>query len=206
VRRRPYSVLLLDEIEKAHPDVFNILLQILDDGRLTDAQGRTVDFKNTVIIMTSNMGAERIQQHAREQGESFEQLKEDMMEIVRHHLRPEFVNRIDEIIVFEALTKDQIVEIARLLLDRTKCRLRARAIEVEFTEAAVELIAEVGFDPEFGARPLRRAIQRRVDNRLSSMLLSGELNPGDRLIVGAEDGELTFEVIQGAAAFAGQSE
>ena len=204
VRRRPYSVLLLDEIEKAHPDVFNILLQILDEGRLTDAQGRTVDFKNTVIIMTSNMGAERIQQHAREQGESFEQLKEDMMEIVRHHLRPEFVNRIDEIIVFEALTKDQIVEIARLLLDRTKRRLRAQDIEVEFTEEAVELIAEEGFDPEFGARPLRRAIQRRVDNRLSSMLLSGELNPGDRLIVGAEDGELTFEVIQGAAAFASQ--
>jgi ATP-dependent Clp protease ATP-binding subunit ClpC len=198
VRRRPYSVLLLDEIEKAHPDVFNILLQILDEGRLTDAQGRTVDFKNTVIIMTSNMGAERIQQHAREQGESFEQLKEDMMEIVRHHLRPEFVNRIDEIIVFQALTKDQIVEIARLLLDRTKRRLRAQDIEVEFTEAAVELIADEGFDPEFGARPLRRAIQRRVDNRLSSMLLSGELNPGDRLIVGAEDGELTFEVIQGA--------
>jgi ATP-dependent Clp protease ATP-binding subunit ClpC len=198
VRRRPYSVLLLDEIEKAHPDVFNILLQILDEGRLTDAQGRTVDFKNTVIIMTSNMGAERIQQHAREQGESFEQLKEDMMEIVRHHLRPEFVNRIDEIIVFQALTKDQIVEIARLLLDRTKRRLRAQDIEVEFTEAAVELIADEGFDPEFGARPLRRAIQRRVDNRLSSMLLSGELNPGDRAIVGAEDGELTFEVIQGA--------
>ena len=204
VRRRPYSVLLLDEIEKAHPDVFNILLQILDEGRLTDAQGRTVDFKNTVIIMTSNMGAERIQQHAREQSESFEQLKEDMIEIVRHHLRPEFVNRIDEIIVFEALTKDQIVEIARLLLDRTKRRLRAQDIEVEFTEAAVELIAEEGFDPEFGARPLRRAIQRRVDNRLSSMLLSGELNPGDRLIVGAKDGELTFEVIQRASAFASQ--
>lgn len=154
--------------------------------------------------MTSNMGAERIQQHAREQSESFEQLKEDMIEIVRHHLRPEFVNRIDEIIVFEALTKDQIVEIARLMLDRTRRRLRAQDIEVEFTEAAVELIAEEGFDPEFGARPLRRAIQRRVDNRLSSMLLGGELNPGDRLIVGAEDGELTFEIIQGAADFASQ--
>jgi ATP-dependent Clp protease ATP-binding subunit ClpC len=206
VRRRPYSVLLLDEIEKAHPDVFNILLQILDEGRLTDAQGRTVDFKNTVIIMTSNMGAERIQQHAREQEESFEQLKEDMMEIVRHHLRPEFVNRIDEIIVFQALTKDQIVEIARLMLDRTKRRLRAQDIEGEFTEAAVELIAEEGFDPEFGARPLRRAIQRRVDNELSRLVLSGELNPGDRVIVGSEDGELTFEVVQGAAAFAGQGE
>jgi ATP-dependent Clp protease ATP-binding subunit ClpC len=206
VRRRPYSVLLLDEIEKAHPDVFNILLQILDEGRLTDAQGRTVDFKNTVIIMTSNMGAERIQQNAREEDESFEQLKEDMMEIVRHYLRPEFVNRIDEIIVFRALTKEQIADIARLMLDYTKRRLRAQDIEVEFTEAAVELIAEEGFDPEFGARPLRRAIQRRVDNALSRMVLSGDLNPGDRVIVGAEDGELTFEVVQGAAAFASQSE
>jgi ATP-dependent Clp protease ATP-binding subunit ClpC len=179
------------------------LLQILDDGRLTDAQGRTVDFKQTVIIMTSNMGAERIQAHS-SMDESFEDLKEDMMEIVRHHLRPEFVNRIDEIIVFRELSREQIAEIARLLLDRTARRLRAQDIEVEFTEAAVELIAEEGFDPEFGARPLRRAIQRRVDNRLSTMLLSGELNPGDRLIVGAEDGELTFEVIQGAAAFASQ--
>jgi ATP-dependent Clp protease ATP-binding subunit ClpC len=203
VRRRPYSVLLLDEIEKAHPDVFNILLQILDDGRLTDAQGRTVDFKQTVIIMTSNMGAERIQAHSSME-ESFEDLKEDMMQVVRSHLRPEFVNRIDEIIVFRELSREQIAEIARLMLDRTKRRLRAQDIEVEFTEAAVELIAEEGFDPEFGARPLRRAIQRRVDNRLSTMLLSGELNPGDRLIVGAEDGELTFEVIQGAAAFASQ--
>jgi ATP-dependent Clp protease ATP-binding subunit ClpC len=136
--------------------------------------------------------------------ESFEDLKEDMMQVVRTHLRPEFVNRIDEIIVFRELTREQIAEIARLMLDRTARRLRAQDIEVEFTEEAVELIAEEGFDPEFGARPLRRAIQRRVDNRLSSMLLSGELNPGDRLIVGSEDGELTFEVIQGAAAFASQ--
>jgi ATP-dependent Clp protease ATP-binding subunit ClpC len=202
VRRRPYSVLLLDEIEKAHPDVFNILLQILDDGRLTDSQGRTVDFKNTVIIMTSNMGAERIQAHAR-RNESFEELKEDMMQIVRSHLRPEFVNRIDEIIVFGELTKEQIGEIARLLLDRTKRRLHAQDIEVEFTEEAVEFIAEEGFDPEFGARPLRRTIQRRVDNELASMVLSGSLHPGDRVVVGARDGEITFEIVEGAAAIGG---
>jgi ATP-dependent Clp protease ATP-binding subunit ClpC len=206
VRRRPYSVLLLDEIEKAHPDVFNILLQILDDGRLTDAQGRTVDFKQTVIIMTSNMGAERIQAHS-SMDESFEDLKEDMMQIVRTHLRPEFVNRIDEIIVFRELTREQIAEIARLMLDRTARRLRAQDIEIEFTEEAVELIAEEGFDPEFGARPLRRAIQRRVDNEISRMVLGGVLNPGDRVVVGAEEGRLTFEVLEGAAAaVAGETE
>src|SRR5215211_1314687 len=201
VRRRPYCVLLLDEIEKAHSDVFNILLQILDDGRLTDAQGRTVDFKNTVIIMTSNLGAERIQAHAR-RDESFEELKEDMMRILRSTLRPEFVNRIDEVIVFRSLGKEQIGEIARLLLDRTTRRLRAQGIEVEFTEGAVGLIGEEGFDPEFGARPLRRTIQRRVDNELASMVLSGSLDPGDRVVVGvdAEAGGLTFEVVAGAAA------
>jgi ATP-dependent Clp protease ATP-binding subunit ClpC len=201
VRRRPYSVLLLDEIEKAHPDVFNILLQILDDGRLTDSQGRTVDFKQTVIIMTSNMGAQRIQAHAR-RDESFEELKDDMMQILKNTLRPEFVNRIDEVIVFRSLGKEQIGEIARLLLDRTTRRLRAQGIEVEFTEGAVGLIGEEGFDPEFGARPLRRTIQRRVDNELASMVLSGSLDPGDRVVVGAdgEAGGLTFEVVAGAAA------
>jgi ATP-dependent Clp protease ATP-binding subunit ClpC len=199
VRRRPYSVLLLDEIEKAHPDVFNILLQILDEGRLTDAQGRTVDFKNTVIIMTSNLGAERIQAHARRK-ESLEELREDMMQIVRRSFRPEFINRIDEIIIFRALSREQIAQIARLLLRQTERRLRAQGIEVEFTDAAVELLAEAGFDPEFGARPLRRTIQRRVDNALSRMVLDGSLGPGDRVVVGAEDGELTFEVLEGAAA------
>jgi ATP-dependent Clp protease ATP-binding subunit ClpC len=198
IRRRPYSVLLLDEIEKAHADVFNILLQILDDGRLTDAQGRTVDFKNVVLIMTSNMGADRIQAHTR-RDESFEELKEDLMQIIRHHLRPEFVNRIDEIIIFRALTKEQIADIARLLVERTGRRLRAQDIEVEFTDEAVELLAEEGFDPEFGARPLRRTIQRRVDNELSRMVLSGTLNPGDKVVVGAEEGRLTFEVLEGAA-------
>jgi ATP-dependent Clp protease ATP-binding subunit ClpC len=199
VRRRPYSVLLLDEIEKAHPDVFNILLQILDDGRLTDSQGRTVDFKHTVIIMTSNLGAERIQANAR-RNESFEVLKADMDRILKNTLRPEFLNRIDEVIVFRALDRAQIADIARLLLDRTTRRLRAQDIEVEFTEEAVDLLAEEGFDPEFGARPLRRTIQRRVDDELAGMVLSGSLNPGDRVVVGADarDRRLTFDAIQAA--------
>jgi len=190
--------LLLDEIEKAHPDVFNILLQILDDGRLTDSQRRMVDFKNTVIIMTSNMGAERIKAHTRRE-ETFEELKEDMLQVVRHNLRPEFVNRIDEIIVFRALSREQVAEIADLLLDRTKRRLQVQGIEVEFTEEAVKLIAEEGFDPEFGARPLRRTIQRKVDNELSRMVLSGSLNPGDKMVVGAEEGNLAFEILEETA-------
>jgi ATP-dependent Clp protease ATP-binding subunit ClpC len=198
VRRRPYSVLLFDEIEKAHPDVFNILLQILDDGRLTDAQGRTVDFKNTVVIMTSNLGADRIQQHAR-QRESFEQLKSDLMQTLRHSFRPEFINRIDEIIVFRALSSEQLVEITKLLLDRLARRLRAQQIDVVFTDDAVELLAREGFDPEFGARPLRRTIQRLVENELSRLVLGGGVEPGDRVIVDALEGELHFEVESGEA-------
>ncbi len=202
VRRRPYSVLLLDEIEKAHPDVFNILLQILDDGRLTDSQGRMVDFKNAVIIMTSNLGSERIQAHAR-RSESFEELKEDMEQILKRSLRPEFINRIDEIIVFRALTREQIADIAGLLLERTRRRLRAQDVEVEFTDEAVGLLAEEGFDPEFGARPLRRTIQRRVDNQLSRMILDGSLEPGNKVVVGTQDSELDFEVVEGATVTGG---
>jgi len=198
VRRRPYSVLLLDEIEKAHPDVFNVLLQVLDDGRLTDSQGRTVNFKNAVVIMTSNLGAERIKAHAR-QNESFEELKEDMNRLLRDTLRPEFVNRIDEVILFRSLGRDQIAEISRLFLDHTSRRLKAQGIGIEFTDAAVALIAEEGFDPEFGARPLRRTIQRRVDNALSRMVLEGSLERGDKLVVvGAGEGKLGFEIIRGA--------
>ena len=202
VRRRPYSVLLLDEIEKAHPDVFNILLQILDDGRLTDSQGRMVDFKNAVIIMTSNLGSERIQAHAR-RSESFEKLKEDMEQILKRSLRPEFINRVDEIIVFRALTREQIADIAGLLLERTRRRLRAQDVEVEFTDEAVGLLAEEGFDPEFGARPLRRTIQRRVDNQLSRMILDGSLEPGNKVVVGTQDSELDFEVVEGATVTGG---
>jgi ATP-dependent Clp protease ATP-binding subunit ClpC len=198
VRRRPYSVLLFDEIEKAHPDVFNILLQILDDGRLTDAQGRTVDFKNTVVIMTSNLGADRIQQQART-NESFEQLKEDLMQILRQSFRPEFINRIDEIIVFRALTEEQLVDITQLLLDRLERRLRAQHIELEFTQEAVRVLAREGYDPEFGARPLARTIQRLVENELSRMVLSGEVEPGDKVQVEADGDELKFDVERGAA-------
>ncbi len=204
VRRRPYSVLLFDEIEKAHADVFNILLQILDDGRLTDAQGRTVDFKNTVVIMTSNLGAARIQEHARRGAESFEELKEELMETLRTSFRPEFINRIDEIIVFRALDRAQVAEITRLLIDRVSRRLRAQHIELEIADSAVELLAEIGFDPEYGARPLRRAIQRELENELSRLVLSGELAPDDRVVVEAGDEGLTFEVAKGAAEIADQ--
>ncbi len=205
VRRRPYTVVLLDEIEKAHQDVFNVLLQILDDGQLTDAQGRTVVFKNAVVIMTSNLGAERIRAHAR-RNESFEELREDMNRLLRDTLRPEFLNRIDEVIVFRSLKKGQIAEIARLLLDHTSRRLKAQGIGIEFTDAAVALVAEEGFDPEFGARPLRRTIQRRVDNTLSRMVLDGSLERGDKLVVGTGDGKLGFEIIHGVTGGEGKEE
>jgi ATP-dependent Clp protease ATP-binding subunit ClpC len=199
VRRRPYAVLLFDEIEKAHPDVFNILLQILDDGRLTDAQGRTVDFKNTIVIMTSNLGADRIQEYARTGGTNFEELKDELMEILRSSFRPEFINRIDEIIVFRALTDKQLADITRLLLDRLTRRLRAQRIEVEFTDEAVALLAREGFDPEFGARPLRRTIQRRVENELSRMVLGGSVQPGDKVVVTVEGDDLHLDIETGAA-------
>jgi ATP-dependent Clp protease ATP-binding subunit ClpC len=199
VRRRPYSVLLFDEIEKAHPDVFNILLQILDDGRLTDAQGRAVDFKNTIVIMTSNIGADRIQEYARSGGD-FDQLKEELMDILRGSFRPEFINRIDEIIVFRALTDEQIADITKLLLDRLARRLRAQRIEVEFDEEAVKLLAREGFDPEFGARPLRRTIQRLVENELSRMVLGGSVEEGDKVTVTVMGDDLHFEVEPGGAA------
>jgi ATP-dependent Clp protease ATP-binding subunit ClpC len=199
VRRRPYAVLLFDEIEKAHPDVFNILLQILDDGRPTDAQGRTVDFKNTIVIMTSNLGADRIQEYARTGGTNFEELKDELMEILRSSFRPEFINRIDEIIVFRALTDKQLADITRLLLDRLTRRLRAQRIEVEFTDEAVALLAREGFDPEFGARPLRRTIQRRVENELSRMVLGGSVQPGDKVVVTVEGDDLHLDIETGAA-------
>jgi ATP-dependent Clp protease ATP-binding subunit ClpC len=199
VRRRPYAVLLFDEIEKAHGDVFNILLQILDDGRLTDAQGRTVDFKNTIVIMTSNLGADRIQEYARTGGD-FEQLKDELMDVLRMSFRPEFINRIDEIIVFRALSSEQLANITRLLLDRLVRRMRAQRIDVEFTEEAVRLLAEEGFDPEFGARPLRRTIQRRVENELSRLVLSGGVQPGDKIVVSVAGDDLHPDVETGGAA------
>jgi ATP-dependent Clp protease ATP-binding subunit ClpC len=189
-------VLLFDEIEKAHPDIFNILLQILDDGRLTDAQGRTVDFKHTVVIMTSNIGADRIQEQART-GESFDKLKEDLMQILRGSFRPEFINRIDEIIVFHALSEAQLLDITRLLLDRLGRRLHAQRIDVAFTDEAVRFLAQEGYDPEYGARPLRRTITRLVENELSRLVLGGDVEPGDRVTVGVEDGKLLFDTEKG---------
>jgi ATP-dependent Clp protease ATP-binding subunit ClpC len=189
-------VLLFDEIEKAHPDIFNILLQILDDGRLTDAQGRTVDFKHTVVIMTSNIGADRIQEQART-GESFDKLKEDLMQILRGSFRPEFINRIDEIIVFHALSEEQLLDITRLLLDRLGRRLHAQRIDVVFTDEAVRVLAQEGYDPEYGARPLRRTITRLVENELSRLVLGGDVEPGDRVTVGVVDGQLRFDIEKG---------
>jgi ATP-dependent Clp protease ATP-binding subunit ClpC len=199
VRRRPYSVLLLDEIEKAHADVFNILLQLLDDGRLTDGQGRTVDFRHTVVIMTSNLGADRIQAHAR-RNESFEELKDELMDMLRQTFRPELLNRIDEIIVFRSLDRDQLMQITRLLLGRVARRMRAQRVELEVSDEAVQYLANAGFDPQYGARPLRRAIQRLLEDELSERLLAGEIEPGQRVRVDLRDGQLHVETVPEAEA------
>jgi ATP-dependent Clp protease ATP-binding subunit ClpC len=208
IRRRPYSVVLLDEMEKAHPDVFNTLLQVLDDGRLTDSQGRTVDFRNTVLIMTSNVGSELITTNTQALGfapstaNPDQSLQERLMPKLRESFRPEFLNRIDEVIVFKRLDQAQLRRITDLLLDETRERLSAQDIGIAVTEAAVDQLAELGFQPEFGARPLRRTIQRQVGNRLSSMLLGGELHGGQTVTVDVADGELTFAVDSPAAAVA----
>ncbi|MEU0858355.1 ATP-dependent Clp protease ATP-binding subunit [Streptomyces griseofuscus] len=199
VRRHPYSLLLLDEVEKAHPDVFNILLQVLDDGRLTDSQGRTVDFTNTVIVMTSNLGSEAITRRGAGIGfgpggaEADEEARrEQIMRPLREHFRPEFLNRIDEIVVFRQLTTEQLRQITDLLLESTRRLLDGQGVAVEFTDAAVDWIAERGYQPEYGARPLRRTIQREVDNRLSRLLLNGTISEGGRVTVDVRDGQLDF--------------
>lgn len=198
VRRKPYSVILLDEVEKAHPDVFNVLLQVLDDGRLTDGQGRTVDFKNTVIVMTSNLGAQEIMEMA---GESHEQIKEVVMRDVREHFRPEFVNRIDEIVVFNALSAENVRAIAKIQLKQLAARMAAQTIGLEVSEAALDEIAKVGFDPQFGARPLKRAIQDRIENGIARLLLEGKAGPEDKVRVDAgAGGRFDFAVEKGALA------
>jgi ATP-dependent Clp protease ATP-binding subunit ClpB len=179
VRRRPYTVVLLDEIEKAHSEVFDVLLQVLDDGRLTDGQGRTVDFRNTVLIMTSNI-------------RSAEQMRE--------RFRPEFLNRIDEIVVFDALSREQIGEIVDLQLERLRARLAERGITIELTAEAKEALAETGWDPAYGARPLKRAIQRLVENPLALRLLEGDFGDGDTILVDADAGELVFRRAEAAVA------
>jgi ATP-dependent Clp protease ATP-binding subunit ClpC len=203
VRRKPYSVVLLDEIEKAHPDVFNILLQVLDDGRLTDSQGRTVSFKNTVLIMTSNIGSDIISGTRRSVGfgaagsgasSAEQELREKLDRRLREQLRPEFINRIDEIIVFRQLETDQLRKITELMLEETRRRLTAQDVTLDITTAAVDWLAGKGFQPEFGARPLRRTIQRELDNRLSRLLLAADLAPGQTVHVDVADGQLAFRV------------
>ncbi|MET8829477.1 ATP-dependent Clp protease ATP-binding subunit [Streptomyces sp. NPDC004610] len=196
VRRQPYSVVLFDEVEKAHPDVFNALLQILDDGRLTDSQGRTVDFKNTVVIMTSNIGADRILAAG---VEDYDIMREQVLPVLNDYFRPEFLNRIDEIILFRGLDRTQLRQIVDLLLDHTRRRLRAQDVELEITDAAADLLANLGHQPDFGARPLRRTIQREVDDRLADLLLSGQLTAGDRARVDAADGALEVRAEQPAS-------
>jgi ATP-dependent Clp protease ATP-binding subunit ClpB len=189
VRRRPYSVILLDEVEKAHPDVFNILLQVLDDGRLTDGQGRTVDFRNTVIVMTSNLGSARIQERA---GEGYESMKAAVMEIVGQHFRPEFINRVDEMVVFHPLAREQIKAIAGIQLRQLEQRLKAVGLSLEISEAALEYLGNTGFDPVYGARPLKRAIQQQLENPLAQKLLAGAYAPGATVKVEMEDGAFVF--------------
>jgi ATP-dependent Clp protease ATP-binding subunit ClpB len=189
VRRKPYSVILLDEIEKAHPDVFNVLLQVLDDGRMTDGQGRTVDFKNTVIVMTSNLGSHKIQ--ALEGSESA-LIKLEVMADVRNHFRPEFINRIDEIVVFHALDEKNIGAIAKIQLHILEQRLAKMDMTLEVSAAALQKIAEAGFDPVYGARPLKRAIQQQIENPLSKLILEGKFGPKDLIQIDVADGALAF--------------
>lgn len=188
VRRKPYSVILLDEVEKAHPDVFNILLQVLDDGQLTDGQGRRVDFKNTVLVMTSNLGSDVIQTLTQE-GKNYEELRDAVMAIVGGHFRPEFINRIDEAVVFHPLAKAQIRGIADIQLKLLRGRLAERDLSLELSDAALDRLVDVGYDPIFGARPLKRAIQRWIENPLAQDILAGRFMPGSVIQADAAEGE-----------------
>jgi ATP-dependent Clp protease ATP-binding subunit ClpB len=190
VRRKPYSVILMDEVEKAHPDVFNILLQVLDDGRLTDGHGRTVDFRNTVIVMTSNLGSQQIQEMAGE--EHYGQIKETVMEVVSHHFRPEFINRVDEVVVFHPLMKEQIRTIADIQVDYLRQRLAEHEMQLQLSEAALDKLGEAGFDPVYGARPLKRAIQQRIENHLAQEILAGKFSSGDTILIDVQGDEMVF--------------
>ena len=190
VRRKPYSVVLLDEVEKAHPDVFNVLLQVLDDGRLTDGQGRTVDFRNTVIVMTSNLGSQHIQAMA---GKAYEAIKEVVWDEVKNHFRPEFLNRIDEVVVFHALQGEHIEKIASIQVERLAKRLEAQEMMLEVTPAALAELARAGFDPVFGARPLKRAIQQQLENPVAKLILQGRFGPKDVVPVDWRDGHFVFD-------------
>jgi len=201
VRRKPFSVVLFDEIEKAHPDVFNALLQILEDGRLTDAQGRSVDFKNTVIIMTSNLGTADLRKAAigfakTDEAVTYEKMREKVNEALKQHFRPEFLNRIDETIVFHELTRDEVFQIVDLMMRRVREQLDTQGLGLELTDAAKTLLSEKGYDPALGARPLRRAIQRLVEDALSERILWKEFRAGETIIVDAENGEIAFRAIE----------
>ncbi|TME14736.1 MAG: AAA family ATPase, partial [Chloroflexi bacterium] len=199
VRRRPYSVVLFDEIEKAHPDVFNVLLQVLDDGRLTDGQGRTVDFRNTVLIMTSNLGSNLIQELS---NRDFDEIRDAVMGVLRESFRPEFLNRVDEVVVFRPLTKDQLARIVDIQLRRLEARLADRKLTLRVSDAARQLLAERGWDPVYGARPLKRTIQRLVQDPLAMALLEGRFAEGDRVEVDAREGEIVFQKEAAVAATA----
>jgi ATP-dependent Clp protease ATP-binding subunit ClpB len=188
VRRRPYSVILFDEIEKAHPDVFNVLLQILDDGRLTDSKGRTVDFKNTVLIMTSNLGSREIQAVADDE----KQVREAVLEVLREQFKPEFLNRIDDIVIFHQLSREQIGDIIEIQLERLRQLLAERDMQLVLDDSARQLLAREGYDPLYGARPLKRAIQTLVQNPLASKLLRGEVLPGQTIRVSADGDQMQF--------------
>jgi ATP-dependent Clp protease ATP-binding subunit ClpB len=200
VRRRPYAVVLFDELEKAHPDVFNTLLQVLDDGRLTDGQGRTVDFKNTVIILTSNLGSDKLTSLADRQdlsnAERQQAMEQAMAEVLRAHFRPEFLNRIDEMLIFNPLARDHIRRIVDIQLSRIQARLAKRELKFEITAAAKDWLVEAGFDPQYGARPLKRALQRHVEDELARRVISGELKSGDVVAIDASDGRLTFRRLE----------
>jgi ATP-dependent Clp protease ATP-binding subunit ClpB len=196
IRRRPYAVVLFDEIEKAHPDVFNVLLQIMDDGRLTDGKGRVVDFKNTILIMTSNIGSTYLQAENLPTPEEFEKASEQVMNALHGHFKPEFLNRVDDIVVFRPLGKEQLVKIVELRLEDVRRLLADRKISIELTDAAKELLFTQGYDPNFGARPLKRAIQKLVQDPLALKILDGEILHGDHVVVDADKhaGKMKFEV------------
>ena len=191
VRRKPYSVVLFDEIEKAHPDVFNVLLQVLDDGRITDSQGRTVDFKNTILIMTSNIGAQYLLDGIEENGEIKQESQDMVMNELRGHFRPEFLNRLDEIIMFKPLTKGNIGGIINLIIDDLNRRLADKELTIELTDEAKHFIIENGYDPVYGARPLKRYIQKYVETLAAKLILAGDLDSGDTIVIDVENGQLT---------------
>jgi ATP-dependent Clp protease ATP-binding subunit ClpB len=197
VRRHPYAVVLLDEIEKAHPEVFNVLLQVMDDGRLTDNQGRTISFKNAILIMTSNIGAEYIQSESalindHNRDEVYQRMKGEILNLLRQNMRPEFLNRIDEIIVFSALTPDEIKAIVRLQLGRLENILKDKDIEPVITEAALNYLAQVGYDPAYGARPIKRLINKELSQRIARKILAGEIEPGQRIKIDYADNEVSI--------------